>query len=553
MDQSSLELGRARYQERAWADAYQLLSQADAAAPLGVEDLERLALSAALTARSEELLKIEERLYQAHLDAGAELAAARTAFWLGYRLLAFGEPARGSGWLARAERLVERAGRPCVEQGYLLLPAAQRQLAARELESATATAARAAAVGDEFGDANLAALARNIQGRALVRQARVDEGLRLLDEVMVSATTGELSPLVTGLVYCAVIDSCQQVYALDRAREWTEVLAGWVEGQPQLVMFSGACLVHRAEILQLRGAWGEAVEEARRACERCPPAIDPYSAAGALPAGARSTGCAASSPPPRRPTGWPASGAWSRNRGWRCCASGATGRRRPAPSAGCWARQWKACGDCGCCRPAWKSCWRPARSTRPRRPARNWRSIAAQMKTEVVGAMAAHARGALRLAGGDAAGALEPLRQAFEVWQKAGAPYLAARLRLMLARACLALRDCDGARLDLAAAREVFDRLGAAPDLAAVDALVAELETAGKPGKSRTPAAAHRLTERELQVLRLVASGKTNKAIASELALSEKTVDRHVSNIFNKVDVPTRAAATAYAYEHGLV
>jgi DNA-binding NarL/FixJ family response regulator len=134
-----------------------------------------------------------------------------------------------------------------------------------------------------------------------------------------------------------------------------------------------------------------------------------------------------------------------------------------------------------------------------------------------------------------------------------GAPYLAARLRLMLARACLAVRDCDGARLDLAAAREVFDRLGAAPDLAAVDALVAELDTAGKPGKSRTPVAAHRLTERELQVLRLVASGKTNKAIASELALSEKTVDRHVSNIFNKVDVSTRAAATAYAYEHDLV
>src|SRR5207244_7723425 len=128
------------------------------------------------------------------------------------------------------------------------------------------------------------------------------------------------------------------------------------------------------------------------------------------------------------------------------------------------------------------------------------------------------------------------------VWQQVGAPYNAARARAALGRACLALKDLDGAALELDAARAVFERLGAVPDVAAIDALRSG-ETRGRDG----------LTGRELEVLRLVAAGKTNKAIARELCLSERTVDRHVSNIFTKLDVSTRSAATAYAYEHGLV
>ncbi len=149
----------------------------------------------------------------------------------------------------------------------------------------------------------------------------------------------------------------------------------------------------------------------------------------------------------------------------------------------------------------------------------------------------------MALADGDAAAALAPLRQAFAVWQQLGAPYLAARLRVLIGRGCRALGDDEGAALEREAARAVFERLGAAPDLARVDA-----EADGTP--ARHPAG---LTAREVQVLRLVAAGKTNRAIARELFLSEKTVDRHVSNIFNKISVPSRAAATAYAYQHKLV
>jgi DNA-binding CsgD family transcriptional regulator len=184
-----------------------------------------------------------------------------------------------------------------------------------------------------------------------------------------------------------------------------------------------------------------------------------------------------------------------------------------------------------------------------RTASRELEEAAANLNTDVLSAIAAHAAGAVNLAAGNAHAVLDPVRRAFGFWQQLGAPYLAARLRVLLARACAALGDVEGARLELECAFEVFERLGARPDLAAVESLMAGLEDAGKGALRK----ASGLTERELQVLRLIASGKTNKAIARELTLSEKTVDRHVSNIFAKTDVNSRAAATAFAYERKLI
>jgi tetratricopeptide (TPR) repeat protein len=211
-----LERGRACFERQQWNDAFEALSAADQSTPLGAEDLHRLAWSAGLTARDEEMLATQERLYHAHLEVGEGLPAARAAFWLGFRLLARGEAGRAGGWLGRAQRLVERDGRDCVEQGYLLLPVGQRHLSAGELREAYDAAARAAEFGDRFGEADLAAFARNLQGRALLNEGRLDRGLALLDEAMVAATSGELSPIVTGIIYCSAIASCQRVYALDR-------------------------------------------------------------------------------------------------------------------------------------------------------------------------------------------------------------------------------------------------------------------------------------------------------------------------------------------------
>src|SRR5262245_56662012 len=227
-----LERGRACFERHEWNDAFHALSLADASIPLGADDLQRLASSAGLTARDEDMLPAQERLYHAHLEAGESLAAARAAVWLGFRLFARGEAGQAGGWLGRAQRLVVREGRDCAEQGYLLLPASQRHLHMGEFDEAHDPAARAAQLCDRLREADLVAFARNVQGRALLGRGRLDEGLALMDEAIVAAISGELSPLVTGLIYCHAISSCQRVYAFDRAREWTAALHRWCTAHP---------------------------------------------------------------------------------------------------------------------------------------------------------------------------------------------------------------------------------------------------------------------------------------------------------------------------------
>ena len=263
----SISIGRDAYARRAWAEAFDALSRAAAAAPLDAEDAERLAWSAMLSGRTDESFEAFERLYEIRLAAGEGLRAARTAFWLGMRLMSLGQTARGSGWIARAQRLVD--GNPhCVECGYLRLPQAFRFAAARDYAAAGTAAAEAIEIADRHQDRDLGALARAFSGSALVRQGRVSEGLPLLDEAMVAVSSGGVLPVVTGLVYCEVISACQRSYALDRAREWTAGLSAWCDAQPQLVPFAGACLVHRSEILQFSGDWSEAFEEAHRVLAR---------------------------------------------------------------------------------------------------------------------------------------------------------------------------------------------------------------------------------------------------------------------------------------------
>jgi DNA-binding CsgD family transcriptional regulator len=546
-----LERGRACFERHEWNDAFAELSAADRLSPLGAEDLHRLAWSAGLTARDEEMLATQERLYHALLEAGECLAAARAAFWLGFRLFARGEAGRAGGWLGRAQRLIEREGRDCAEQGYMLLPVSQRHLNAGELREAHDAAARAAEFGERFGEADLVAFARGLQGRALLREGRLDRGLALMDEAMVAATSGELSPLVTGIIYCSAIASCHRVYALDRVREWTAALSNWCEAHPQLGMFTGHCLVHRAEIMQMSGSWPEAVEEARRAVERCVRDIEQEAAGrahyqeaeiqrlrgefAAAEAAYRSASRSGMEPQPGLALLRLAEGD-------RDAAASAIRRVVGSTSDGLQRTRFL---------PAHVEIMLAVGDLEEARAASlELDETASSFNTEVLTAIAAHARAAVQLAEGNPAAVLDPVRRAFGVWQQIGAPYLAARLRVLLARACVALGDVEAARLELEGARGVFERLGARPDLEAVDAIGASLDA---DRKGKIPAGGHGLTERELQVLRLIASGKTNKAIARELSLSEKTVDRHVSNIFTKVNVSSRAAATAFAYEHELI
>src|SRR5215203_2786950 len=242
-----LSRGREFYTRRAWVGAYQSLSRADQATPLGAEDLELLATSAFMLGRDDDCLSSLERAHHAYLNAGEAIHAVRCAFWVGMNLALREEMSRATGWLGRAQRLVEREEGDCVERGYLLVPVMLRHEDIDDWEAAYATAADAAEIGERFGDADLLALAVHEQGHALVKQGQVEEGFGLLDEAMVAVTAGELSPIVTGLIYCSVIEGCQEVYALRRAQEWTAALTQWCEQQPDMVAFTGRCLVHRAE------------------------------------------------------------------------------------------------------------------------------------------------------------------------------------------------------------------------------------------------------------------------------------------------------------------
>jgi DNA-binding CsgD family transcriptional regulator len=541
----SRQLGRARhcYEQRAWAEAYHAYSRADQEAPLGAEDLELLAMAAYLIGRDDEYLGTLERAHNAHMDDGQCARAVRCGFWLGFRLLMRGEMGRASGWFARGQRLLESDARECAERGYLLLPVVEQRLEASDLDAAYAIAADAAAIGERCGDADLIACARHQQGRIRLQQGRVGAGLSLLDETMIAVTAGRLSPLVTGLMYCSVIGACQQVYAIDRSREWTAALSQWCEGQPDMVAFVGTCQVHRAEIMQLQGAWPEAIDEARRACARSR-GIDRRAAAAALYqqgevhrlkgefAAAEEAYRGASQlglePQPglallRLVQGRPDVAATAIRR----VASTSLGRLKRMSLLPAFIEIMLAVGDVQDARDA----------------CRELEDIARSFDTGVPGAIAAHACGAVDLAEGDAQAALGSLRHAVEVWQRIEAPYAAARVRVLIGLGCRALGDEDGAALEVDAARSVFEWLGAMPDLARIDSLMSPAPSCH----------AHGLTPRELQVLRLVAAGETNKVIARKLSLSEKTIDRHVSNILTKLDVSSRTAATAFAYQRKLV
>jgi DNA-binding CsgD family transcriptional regulator len=537
--------GRGAFARRAWPDAFESLSRADQAAPLGAEELELLATSAYMLGCDDEHVRALERAHHAHLDAGDTPRAVRCAYWIGHNMMLRGEMGPATGWFGRGQRLLERAERDCAERGYLLIPVLVGHSIAGDHAAAYETATEIAEIGTAFADRDLIAIGVHEQGHALVRLGRFEEGLRLLDEVMVAVTAGELSPIVAGMVYCNTIGFWQSVYELRRAREWTEALTRWCQQQPDMVAHTGVCLVHRAEIMQLQGAWDAALEEARRAGERF--------AKGVL--NERVCGNA-----------YYRQGEVHRLRGERSAAEESyreASRRGYEPQPGlALLRLAEGKGDAASSAisrvldeasqpraraallPAYVELMLAAGEVEAARAAcRELEKISEGHRSDQLRAMSAQARGALALADGEPQVALVALREAWHAWQELEAPYEAARVRVLVALGCRAAGDEDTASWELQAARVVFVRLGAGPDIGRVDSLEASPEAT----------AAHGLSPRELQVLRLVARGATNKSIGAELVLSERTIDRHVSNIFAKLRVSSRAAATAYAYEHDLV
>ena len=224
-------------------------------------------MTAYLTGRYVEHAEILERAHHAHQHEGDVEKATHCAFWVGFVLSGAGEYARGSGWFARAQRMLDEAESECAVRGFLLVLSAAQFNESGDYEAAYARLGEAAKIGERFGDNDLNTLVRLAMGATLNRMGDVAAGVALLDEVMVTVTADEVSPIMVGTAYCGVIEECHQIYDLRRAQEWTAALSRWCSSHPDLVPYRGQCLVRRAEIMQLHGAWSDAMEEARAAAD----------------------------------------------------------------------------------------------------------------------------------------------------------------------------------------------------------------------------------------------------------------------------------------------
>ncbi len=533
---TTLDLGRAAYAEQRWIDAVDHLTDADKAGGLPAQDLERLSTAAILIGHASDGIDTLTRAHEGFLTIGDVASAARCAGWIGINLMDLGEQARSAGWIARAQRLVQENPEFGSLEGFLLALQGLGELFAGDAESSARTFDQVAEFGERFRDPDLMALGRLGQGRTRISLGRTDEGLALLDEVMVAVTAGELSPIPSGIIYCAVIGACQLAFDPRRAQEWTAALDHWCGAQPDMVPFSGACQMHRAELYVLHGAWADALVAAQVAQERFRRG-DTHAAYGAFyhqgevqrMRGEFDT--AEESYHQANKSGFePQPGLALLRLAQGKTQLAQTLIRRAVDGVDVGTRRQLL--------PALVEIELAARGGADELIATSQAS-----SMPMVQAIADQAAGAVLLVEGDASNALRKLRRAWNLWRELDAPYEAARCRVLAARACRALGDEDSASMELEAAREVFLDLGAGPALVEVDAL-SHTETAGAVGP---------LTAREIEVVRLVSAGKSNRVIAVELYLSEKTVARHISNVFSKLGLTSRAAATAYAYEHGLV
>jgi DNA-binding NarL/FixJ family response regulator len=536
--ESDLARARAAYGESSWLSAFEAFAQADEADPLAPEDLELLSMSLLMLARDDDAVATLERAHHLYTERGETLRAARSATWIGMNLAYRGLIGPATGWLGHAQRLLEAWPEQTAEHGLLLIPLIFRHEAAGDFVQAAAVAREAAAIGERFGDRDLFAMALHAEGHMLVKAGRVREGLALLDESMVVVTTQELLPFVVGIVYCGVILACSDAFEVTRARQWTQALTKWKEQQPELVAFTGRCLVHRAEILQLGGSWADALEEARLAGRRFVEAKNPaagvahYRQAELLRLQGE-FGAAEEAYREASRFGWePQPGLAQLRLAQGKIEAALTAIRRARTEA---------------TEPLKRAALLPAQAEiavaageleEARTACLELHELAQQYESAMLDAIVAHAEGAVALAEGDSASALARLRHAQRIWLELDAPYEIARTRELIAKACAALGDDEAGRLELETARELFERLGAAPDLARL---------------STRSGARYGLSERELEVLRLVAAGKSNREVASTLVISEHTVARHLQNIFAKLCVSSRGAATAFAFEHDLV
>jgi ATP/maltotriose-dependent transcriptional regulator MalT len=528
---------REAYERGDWVLAFDRLR---GAGDLGPEDSKALATSAYLLGNVDDAVRALQAGYQDSIRDGDSLRAVRFAFWLGLVLNLRGETAVGGGWVARAQRLLEDVAEDVVERGYLLIHEFYQHLDRGDFARADATAAGVIETGRRFQDHDLIAQGLVMQGRILIYFGRVPEGLALLDEAMIEISTADISPIVAGMVYCSMIEACQELSDFSRAASWTTALTKWCDAQPGLVPFTGQCSLHRGQIMRLHGAYDEALDEYALAQRRYLAEGYPAPAGRALTeqgdvlrirgnldeaeVAYRQAAEFGHDPQPGLALLWLA-------RGRTTAAISAVGRLL-AEAKGPVQRSWMLPA-------AVETLVSAGLVDQASKHADELVRIASSFGNVALRAMATYAAATVSLASGENENALGKAREARRLWNEVGSPYDSARARVLVARALRELGDEDSATTEFAVARRAFAEVGAAPAAHEVDKLLGRERPGG-------------LTEREVEVLRLVAAGRSNHEIARKLVLSQKTVERHLSNIFSKLDVSSRTAAAAYAHEHGL-
>jgi DNA-binding CsgD family transcriptional regulator/tetratricopeptide (TPR) repeat protein len=542
MSDATLDQAREAFSRQAWLEAWTGYRALAEDAPLTLDDIERQAIAAHLVGEEAASREALAKGYREALAREDVTRAVRFAFWLGHGMFFTGEMGQANGWFGRARGLLSERGVDCVEWGYLLIPTGVERLMAGAPADARDAFVEAQTIGRRFADPNLVAMAGHGRGRALIALGAVADGIAVLDEVMIAVTTGEVSAMVIGDIYCGVLEACRDVFDLRRAREWTAALTRWCDGHPDMVPYRGPCLVHRVDLMRLHGDWEDAIDEARQACDWLSQPASPEGPGDAFYV----------------------LGELYRLRGDLSAAEEAYRRAgelgRPLEPG--IALLWLANGQVAAAASAIQRAIDESEFSGPhfaellaaqveirlagndvaaaRTASTELGKLAAKLDAPQLTALAERAEGNVLIAEGQPGAALAPLRRSWGLWRQLDAPYEAAQVRVLIASACRALGDEQSAAMEVDAARSVFERLGALPDLARL-----EIGPAGNPTSG--------LTAREAEVLCLIAEGQTNKEIAATLVISEHTVARHVQNMLHKLGFSSRASLAAYAVEHGLV
>lgn len=542
MNSSGRYLERGLHGEQSWSKIYQGLKERQET--LKSEELYQLALAAYLTGKDDECIDVLARAHHQCLENEEIRQALRHAFWIGMLLMFKGERARGSGWFSRAQRLAEEHRYEGSENGLLLIPVGLGFLGAGNAELAYTNFKKAHEAGKGYDDPDLATLSLLGQGQAMIKLGHISDGIALLDESMIAVESANICPLAVGIVYCAVIETCQMIFDIRRAQEWTAVLTQWCESQPDLIPFRGQCMIRRSQIMHLHGEWSEALEEMQRACQML-----------------------------SKPPGEPAAGEAYyllaeifRLRGdfqqaEKLYAEGNKWGREPQPGL---ALLRLAQNEKDMAIKSIENALAEAKNplqrikmlpvyieimlahhkvAEARSAVEELNLVAEEYGAPLLQAIAAYCRGAVFLKAGNPDAAIKAFRMSLNCWNGLHAPYETAAVRLLLGAAYREQGDEDTAIMEFMAAQWVFKELAARPALEKVEALL----------KVKNGLDLHGLTLRELQVLRLVSEGETNKAIADKLFISDRTVERHLSNIFNKLHVNARAEAIAFAYKHKIL